>query len=263
MREQDFTAFGDLIDAAAGMYGKSMSPIQKAMYFRQLSRFTLAAVQAALDSHMSDESRGRWMPVPADLISRLTGSLVADGRPTADEAWANAFNARNEEFTVVWTAESRAAFFKVTGLLGAGDRVAARVAFVDYYNRLVAEARSKGEPVTWEVSAGTDREQRESIIAESIASGLLTHSRASAALPSPKIDPAPLLLAEIGAEADSDAQRAAAHHLRRYLDSLNRAAAEKAEEKERERIAEKSAFEAKRKAMLKRVEEELARKSAA
>src|SRR5688572_5877701 len=109
MLESEFREFASLLDDTAALLQRPgqgpLTGTARAMYFRSLVRYPLAAVRAALDAHIRDPQRGRFFPVPADLVAQLDGLAAADGRPGPEEAWAIALRSRDEGDTVVWTAE--------------------------------------------------------------------------------------------------------------------------------------------------------------
>jgi hypothetical protein len=108
-----------------------------------------------------------------------------DGRPTADEAWAIALKSANEAETVVWTTEISQAAAACKAILDAGDKIGARIAFRDTYNRLVDDARAKLIPVKWDVSLGTDAKGRESAISRAQIAGQIPCDNVYPALPEP------------------------------------------------------------------------------
>jgi hypothetical protein len=107
-------------------------------------------------------------------VAQIEGTAGADGRPDVEEAWATAFQARDEAATVVWTAETAEAMREARPLLDAGDDVAARMAFKAVYARLVADARAQQRPVRWTPSLGTDADARNLALIPHIKAGRLT-----------------------------------------------------------------------------------------
>jgi len=159
MREADFDAFSGMLDAICSLLSRGSyvpSSTNTALFFRSLARYDLAQVRSAFDAHVSDPQRGRFVPVPADLIAQIEGSASNDGRPGAEEAWAIALSARDENATVVWTEEISLAWGACQSIVQAGDDVAARMAFREAYLRLVGESRAAGDPVVWNTSLGHD-----------------------------------------------------------------------------------------------------------
>jgi len=111
---------------------------------------------------------------PAEVISRID-----DGRPGAQQAWAMV--PRDEETTVVWTEEMRTAHAAADQIHG--DEIAARMAFIEVYNKEVAKARGERKPIRWVASLGTDQHQTETAIREAVEQGRMSIERARHYLP--------------------------------------------------------------------------------
>lgn len=194
MRERDFDDFCALLDDVNALMRSSaatpLSASAKAMFFRALADYDIADVRAALDAHVRDPQRGRFPPVPADVIAQLQAAAEDDGRPGPEEAWAIARRATDEAATVVWTAEMSQAWAVAIPLLGARDDVGARMAFREAYQRLVAEARAAGTPPRWSASLGWDEQQRAQAIGQAVQLGYLPREE-MLALPAPKVALAP------------------------------------------------------------------------
>lgn len=175
MRESDFGEFAALLDDVAALLPppQPLTGTAKAMYFRSLAEHDLAEVRAALDAHVKDAQRGRWFPKPADLIAQLQGNAEDDGRPGAEEAWAIALLADDEARTVVWTAEIAEAMSAARPVLDIGDKVGARMAFREAYERLIGDARKTRRPVQWQTSLGHDPRQRADAIRQAVDLGRL------------------------------------------------------------------------------------------
>lgn len=186
MRESDAGPFVALLSDVFGLYpsAKPLTEGQVAMFFRAVAAHPLAAVQAALDAHVKDPQRGRFPPLPADVIAQIDGQAADDGRPGPEEAWATALQGRDEAASVVWTAETAQAWGVARTVLELGDDVGARMAFREAYARIIDAARRTRRPVEWLVSLGFDPEQRQVAIAAGVAAGKLPHT-AMVALPAP------------------------------------------------------------------------------
>jgi hypothetical protein len=210
MHRDDFEAFAALLDDVAALLqpGQPMNGTARALYFRTLAPFSLEQVRFALEAHLADPQRGRFMPKPADVIAQLQGAAEDDGRPGADEAWAGALNAADEDATVVWTAEMAQAWFAAKPVFELGDKVGARMAFRDAYERLVGEARKARRPVAWETSLGHDKRQRDAAIREAVHLGRLPNTELQQ-LPSPAAAQVPLLELVGGSDCASPAEREA------------------------------------------------------
>lgn len=126
-------------------------------------------------SRCRKEIRGRL--TLTDILDRLPG-----GHPGPEEAWSCVSRGmKNEALTVVWTDPMREAYGVASAL--ADDLVAARVAFKETYQRLVAEARAMGGQPAWSVSRGTDKADQELQITEAVKAGKLTGEYAHKLLP--------------------------------------------------------------------------------
>jgi hypothetical protein len=111
------------------------------------------------------ELRGRL--TVADVVSRLE-----DGRPGPEEAWA--MLPFDENQTIVWTEEMAGAWGVALPLISDGDRIAARMAFLETYRSRVAKARDAGICVRWTVSLGHDPRQRAAALEQAARAGRLS-----------------------------------------------------------------------------------------
>jgi hypothetical protein len=187
MSESDFDAFAAILDGVCGLLSRGAyapNAVNTAMFFRSLAAHDLATVRAAFDAHVGDAQRGRFVPVPADIVAQIEAAAPRDNRPGADEAWAIAIRAKDEAATVVWTAEIAQAFGVARPVLDAGDKVGARMAFLEAYRGAVAEARRNGERAAWSTSLGSDPHQRDAAVRSAVALGYLPSSDIPA-LPAP------------------------------------------------------------------------------
>ena len=193
MRAEQLDAFVAMYRDVMGLYGRAPTSTQEAMVFRALAAHDLRAVRAALDAHIRDPQRGRFVPLPADLLAHLDGDATSDGRPGPQEAWAMSLPAADQSRTVVWTAEMSEAWGIAWPVLHEhGDEVGARMAFLEAYTRLVAVARKAGRPVEWTSTLGTDARLRDDALRVAVDAGRLP----LAALPAPAA-PQPVGLLEL------------------------------------------------------------------
>lgn len=175
MRESDFLAFSELLDGCYALLGRDKAPsaTAKAMFFRALGAHSLEAVRAGFDAHVKDPKRGRFAPMPADVIEQIEGLVADDGRPGAEEAWAMCCRASDESETLVWSAEMSEAYAVAQPLMQGGDQIGARMAFKEAYGRMVDDARRARRPVSWSVSLGHDASKRHGALVAAEARGLL------------------------------------------------------------------------------------------
>lgn len=179
MQESEKRQFMAMLTETLASYGKPLPEGAILLaWWRDLEPFPLRVVARAFSDYRAEN--GEFAPVPAGIAKHCR---LMDGRPSDDEAWAIALTSRNEEDTVVWTAETAEAFSICSPVLNMGDEVGARMAFKDAYNRLVADARSAGRPAAWNASLGWDGKKREAAIQRAHKAGLLPAPTVHALLP--------------------------------------------------------------------------------
>lgn len=157
----------------------------------ELSKAALRAFELELEAYPEDHviraiARCRrelkFRITLADIIERLAG---ADGRPPADEAWGYALKAFDEDASVLLNKEIAKALEAAKPMLEERDKVGARMAFKSAYERLVDEAREKGEPVHWWASLGQCPHGREVAVRDGVEKGLLPSNAPDLLLPPP------------------------------------------------------------------------------
>jgi hypothetical protein len=100
-------------------------------------------------------------------IRELAAGPSTDGRPGPEESWARMPKGdRMELDTVIWCEEEEIAYSAARPLLLEGDQIAARMCFLERYKRALMD--SKGKPVKWVVSPGTDANDRLLRLAEGV-----------------------------------------------------------------------------------------------
>lgn len=168
------------IAVTAELTGTQLSDAAARVMALDLARYSEPQVLGAL-TRCRRELRLRGLTIEA-VISRLN-----DGRPGAEEAWASA--PKNEVQSVVWTDEMAQAWGIAAPLLAEGDAIAARMAFVETYRKLVQAARDAGTPVRWTPSLGHDPAGRESVLLDAVRMGRLTWQHVATLLPRPQEPP--------------------------------------------------------------------------
>lgn len=185
MNRDDFKEFTKVLDATCAMLSRDKyQPNQTAaaIFFNVVKAHDLATVKAAFAAHCADPQRGRFPPVPADILAQIEGAAENDGRPGAEEAWAACQPAADQSRTVVWTAEMAEAWGIAWPLLhNHGDEVGARMAFKEAYTRLLADARKQRRPIAWSATLGHDEAMRADALREAVTIGRLPLT----ALPAP------------------------------------------------------------------------------
>ncbi|MFG5862742.1 hypothetical protein [Metapseudomonas sp. CR1201] len=140
--------------ATAETLGQTLSANAAAVMAADLAEYSQDMIAGALKA-CRRECKGRF--TLGEILDRIHAE---DGRPGRDEAWSIALQAGDERDTVVLTGEILAALQVARPLLDARDKVGARMAFLNAYDRLVADARRDAKPAKWEVSIGFDPQLR-------------------------------------------------------------------------------------------------------
>lgn len=184
MDQKDFKPFAAMLDATCAMLSRgSYTPNapSTAIFFNALRAHSFEVVSGAFTAHCQDPQRGRFPPVPADILAQIERASDDDGRPGPEEAWAIALQAADEVRTVVWTPEIAEAWGVARIVHRGGDEVGARMAFREAYSRLVVDARKRREPATWSPTLGSDPRMRDEALRVAIDAGKLPLT----ALPAP------------------------------------------------------------------------------
>ncbi|MDI1277294.1 hypothetical protein [Methylobacter sp.] len=167
MQKHEFKQFAekwvDAHEVTAG--GRVFSQRAMTIIFDALEDYSLEAIFQAIKIHAK---KGKFAPVPSDIVEIITERTGAK-HIGCEEAWAIAEKSFDEYETVVWTqpiAEARAI---ASSLYCDGDKVAARMAFKDAYNRIIKTAP---EPC-WTVTAGFDMARRADAVKQAVQLGRL------------------------------------------------------------------------------------------
>lgn len=161
------------VAVTAELCGRVFTPAAASVFVADLGGYPEEQILGAL-RRCRREVRG--VLTVQDVLSR-----IADGRPGADEAWA--MIPQDEAGSVVWTDEMAQAWGTARFLLRENDRVGARMAFKEAYQKLVADARDQRRPVHWTPSLGHDKAGREAVIVEAVKAGRLTYEHGRELVP--------------------------------------------------------------------------------
>lgn len=179
MRTEDKTEFTTLLVSAMAIYDKQITKPVADLFFAALGAYSMDQVRDGLSRHLQDPADGKFSPKPADVIRQIQSVAASDGRPGKDEAWSIALRSLNESDTVLVTEEILTALTAAYPLLQLRDKVAARLAFVEAYERQIAMVRrGQGSAAKWIVSLGDDKSRRAQAIDDGIRSGRLTNEQA-------------------------------------------------------------------------------------
>lgn len=179
MRIEDRHEFNTLLITAMAVYERQITAALGDLFFAALGQYTMDQVREGIARHLQDPAEGKFSPKPADVIRQIQNVLATDGRPGKDEAWSIALKSLDELDTVLVTEEILAALAVAQPLLDMRDKVAARLAFVEAYERQVAlSRRGNGKPAKWIVSLGDDKGRRAHAVEEGLRLGRLTEEQA-------------------------------------------------------------------------------------
>lgn len=156
----------DMLAVTAEVVGDQLRPTAGLVMVDDLSAYAMPALRKAL-TRCRRELKGRL--TLAAIIERID-----DGHLLPSEAWAVAIQASDEAATVVWTREMEQAWGAARALMAEGDKVAARMAFIDSYQRLVAEAKIERRPAQYHPSLGFDAAGRDGALRDAVQRGLLS-----------------------------------------------------------------------------------------
>lgn len=180
-----------------------LSRVAKEFMLRDLEQYPETSVLLAL-ARVRREVKTQRLTLP-DIIERID-----DGRPGAEAAWSEVSGAI-EATTLVLTEEMQEALAAAAPLMP-DDLVAARMAFIETYRRLILTARADGRAVRWRVSLGQDAAGRLPALRDAVEKRRLTPADARALLPAHE--------AETLAMPEADARRVLAQGERRAAQAM-------------------------------------------
>lgn len=143
-------------------------------FFEELSNMTPEQISNGIRKMKTYE----YAPNVSQFSNWCIGDLKAQWLG-ANEAWNTArgsIDFNGNELTVVWTKESATAFDSVVHLVRLGDKyqiAEAKKAYVEMYDRMVAESLERGDKPLYFVSHGNDKEQHKVALIEAESAGLL------------------------------------------------------------------------------------------
>lgn len=164
-----------LIDAAA-YYGRELTESVLTRYLELLGDVPAEIVDQAIRAHQLDPERGRFFPLVADIRAKIPG----EKRLSADEAWALCLKSLDEWATVVVSDVIMAARAIALPILDDGDKIGARMAFREAYDRILAD---RGGQQGWYISLGYDKTSREEVALEAVQAGMIDMEAVVALVP--------------------------------------------------------------------------------
>lgn len=166
----------DALQVTSKLTGTDLDPPSIKVMLADLSVYPKRQVLGAL-ARCRRELKGRLSI--AAIVERLD-----DGRPGGNEAWA--MIPQDEDGSVVWTTEMQQAFGVAQPLIAEGQMIAARMAFIETYEQLVANARGERQPPVWQYSPGHDPRSRAAALELAVRKGRISQEFALKQLPAPE-----------------------------------------------------------------------------
>lgn len=157
------------ICATAETLGQTISATAARLMAEDLAAFPPQDIRKALQS-CRRELTGKFT-----LGAVMQRIQAEDGRPGKDEAWSIAVMANDEFETVVMTDEIQLALTAARPVLESGDKIGARMTFINAYERFVLHAREAAKPVNWHVSIGYDANRRAIAIEKAVQMRRIPH----------------------------------------------------------------------------------------
>lgn len=74
MSPSDKAAFAEILTTVFDAYGKPVSKPGATLWWNLMSQYDIDAFRRACNAHMLDAERGRFMPLPADIVRLIEGS---------------------------------------------------------------------------------------------------------------------------------------------------------------------------------------------
>jgi hypothetical protein len=147
------------------------------MWWEALRHFPVGTVKASAARHLKTS---HFKPHLADIVRGCEAQIEGQWLG-ADEAWS--LMPKSESDSAMLTDEIAQAMAAASTLLEDGDKVAARMAFKDAYNRLVEKAKVEGRAPRYFPSFGGDPLGRVTMLGNAVQKGQITLDAATAALP--------------------------------------------------------------------------------
>lgn len=185
MLDADKKEFAEIVRATLSVYRVEADAAVLKLWWAVLSRYDIEQVRGGFNRFVSSKE-SKFPPVPAHIIDAIEANCP-DTRPGADEAWASI--PMDEYSSAVMTQEMAEALHIAQPLLNAGDKIAARMAFKEAYARIVEGNKRNGIQPKWFPSLGSDKEGRESVLADAVRLGRLSADHAIKLLPPDKVAP--------------------------------------------------------------------------
>ena len=179
MLDADKKEFATIVSATLKTYRIEPDADVLRLWWGVLANYTMEEVRDGFTRFVSSKE-AKFSVVPANIVESIELNKP-DGRLGADEAWA--VYPHDEYSSAVITNEIAEAMQVAPQLLNEGDKIAARMAFKDAYNRIVQKNKNEGIAPKWFPSLGHDKAGREEVLKQAVQLGRLTQDHAMSVLP--------------------------------------------------------------------------------
>jgi len=170
MNQLEAKTFSKNLEQLFEGYGQQCNEFLMKIWLHACQDYSLDEVIHAILTWTACPERGKWAPKPADIVElmrselqRQQGQPVQSPRLSPSEAWAIAVTSIDEKKTIVWTDEIAQAFNITRPILDFGDKVGARMAFIDAYKRIVERNQTANVQPTVITSLGWDASSRNEV----------------------------------------------------------------------------------------------------
>jgi hypothetical protein len=179
MLDSDKKEFASIVSATLKTYRIEPDADVLRLWWGVLKRFSIDQVRNGFNAYIG--SKDAKFIVPANIVEAIEKN-EPDGRLGAEEAWA--VYPHDEASSAVITNEMAEAMQSAQELLSYGDRIGARMAFKEAYNRIVERNKLNGISPRWFASLGHSKEGREMALKDAVIKGRISQDHATSLLPS-------------------------------------------------------------------------------
>lgn len=175
-----------MIATISAEYGVTFEPVKIELWAQGLHSFPGPIIEKAVYAHIQDPDRGRFAPRLAEIIGNCDALSPGAKWIGAEEAWSQM--PRGEGESAMLTNEAAEALAAANDLIACGDRIAARMAFKEAYERLVARAKMDGRRPAYFFSAGRDMDGREKVLVDAVRNNLIAADHVPKLLPPDRVE---------------------------------------------------------------------------
>jgi hypothetical protein len=175
-----------MIATISAEYGVTFETVKIELWAQGLHSFPGHIIERAVYAHIQDPDRGRFAPRLAEIIGNCVALSPGAKWIGAEEAWSQM--PRGEGESAMLTNEAAEALAAANDLIATGDRIAARMAFKEAYERLVARAKMEGRLPAYFFSAGRDMDGREKVLVDAVRNNLIAADHVPKLLPPDRVE---------------------------------------------------------------------------